>query len=58
MEEERDPLTYTMLEACFAATDGIWDDRRAYILAVLKLLGIDPDCHFMEGDIYVRKESK
>ena len=53
----RDPFTYTVLEACFAATDDIWDDREAYIRAVLALLGIDPDAHFMEGDTYVRVEA-
>jgi hypothetical protein len=52
----RDPLTYTVLAACFEATDDIWDDREAYIRAVLDVLGIDPDAHFMEGDRYVRAE--
>lgn len=36
----------TVLEACLQATDEIWDDREAYILAVLQLLGIDPAAPF------------
>ena len=32
----------TILEACFDATHEIWDDREAYIRAVLKVLRIDP----------------
>jgi len=32
----------TVLTACLNATNEIWDDREAYILAVLERLGIDP----------------
>ena len=56
MTRVRDPLTYTVLEACSAATDRIWDDREEYIRAVLHLLGVDPDAAFVEGDTYVRKD--
>jgi hypothetical protein len=38
----------TILEACYRATDDIWDDREAYIRAVLDVLGIDPDVALLD----------
>lgn len=39
-------MKHTNLDAAFDATDGIWDDRRAYILAVFEAFGIDPDAEY------------
>lgn len=36
----------TIYEACEDATHEIWDDRGAYILAVLAKLQLDPDADF------------
>ena len=33
----------TIYDACEEGTDDIWDDREAYILAVLKVLHLNPD---------------
>jgi hypothetical protein len=38
----------TILDACFEATDEIWDDREAYIRASLAALKIDPDADYNE----------
>jgi len=36
------PRTWTVYDECLLATDAIWDDRDAYISAVLDRLDIDP----------------
>lgn len=38
----------TNLDAAFDATDHIWDDREAYILALFDKFGIDPSAPFQE----------
>lgn len=41
-------LDPTVWEECLEATIDIWDDRDAYIRAVLKRLGIDPAMPWFE----------
>lgn len=38
----------TIYEACEDATDHIWDDREAYILAVLATLELDPEYDYQK----------
>lgn len=45
------------LEAAFEATEDIWDDREAYILAIFKQFGIDPRGEFIDRRVrHVRQE--
>ena len=38
----------TILDACLDATDHIWDDREAYIRAVLAKLELNPDFDYCQ----------
>jgi hypothetical protein len=38
----------TIFDACLDATDDIWDDREAYIRAVLKTLRLNPDFDYCQ----------
>lgn len=50
MTKAKKPYVRTVLAVCFDATDEIWDDREAYIRAVLKALDIEPDMPFIEWE--------
>lgn len=41
-------MNHTIFDACLDATHEIWDDREAYILAVLEALKIDPEANYDE----------
>ena len=45
----------TILDACFEASDDIWDDREGYLRAALKVLFLDPDDDY---DEYLKKVKK
>lgn len=45
----------TIYEACEDATNHIWDDREAYILAVLKALHLNPDNDY---DSYLKDQGR